>query len=375
MFGRPIDLFTLFGFRVRLDASWFILAVLVTWTLAAGLFPNVYEGLSTTTYWVMGVLGALGLFVSIVVHEFFHALVARRNAIPMRGITLFIFGGVAEMDAEPPSARAELLMAGAGPLASVLIGVGALALGALLGDVLPVPVAGVIGYLGSINLLLAAFNLIPAFPLDGGRILRAGLWHWKRDLRRATRIASRIGSGFGLALILLGVLRVIGAGDFIGGMWWFLIGMFLRGAANASYQQVLLRQALEGEPVRRFMKPDPVAVPATLPVGEFVEDYVYRHHHKLFPVVENGQLTGCVTTQQVKAVPREEWQTRHVRDIATSCVPDNTVTPDMDALEALARMRRTGASRLLVAEGERLIGILTLKDLLEFFALKVDLER
>ena len=373
MFGKRFDLFRVFGITIRLDASWFLVAVLITWSLARGVFPRTQPGLSGATYWAMGAAGALGLFLSVLVHEFAHALVARRKGIPIRGITLFLFGGVAEMEAEPPSAKAEFLMAGAGPL--MTLGVALLCAGLVYagGTAWPRPAAGVLGYLTTINLVLAVFNLVPAFPLDGGRMLRAGLWHWKGDLRRATRIAAGIGSGFGLLLIGLGVIAIV-TGNFIGGMWWVLIGMFVRSAAAASYQQVLLRQALEGEPVHRFMRTDPVTVPPSLSLETLVEDYIYRHHHELYPVTDDGRLAGCITTREVKAVPRSEWRQRTVASAAVACTPDTTVRPDTDAVEALAKMRRSGSSRLLVVEGERLVGLLTLKDLLGFFALKLDLE-
>lgn len=374
MLGKPIDLFRLFGIMIRLDVSWFVVAALISWSLASGFFPTAVPGLAPTVYWAMGIIGALGLFISVLVHEFAHALVAQRKGIAMRGITLFLFGGVAEMDSEPPSARAEFLVAIAGPIATVLIAglfFGAAAAG---GTSWPRPVAAVLGYLTTINILLAVFNMVPAFPLDGGRVLRAALWHWKRDLRRATRITSGIGSAFGLILIGLGVFALI-TGSFLAGMWWALIGLFLRAAAAASYQQVLLRDALGGEPVRRFMRSELVTVPPSITLDAFVEDYLYRHHHKLYPVTDDGRLVGCITTREVKAVPRAEWGTRTVGSAAVACTPALTVAPDTDAVEALARMRRSGASRMLVTEGEQVVGILTLKDLLALLALKVDLER
>ncbi len=373
MFGRRIHLFTLFGFRVGLDPSWFILGLLVSWTLAVNLFPVQSPGLAPAMYWAMGVAGAIGLFLSIVVHEFFHALQARRDGLEMRGITLFIFGGVAEMDQEPRSAGAEFRMAIAGPIASVLIGGICLGIIALVGGVLPVPLFGVLQWLGFINIVLAVFNMIPAFPLDGGRVLRSALWKWKGSIRWATRISSRFGSAFGLILILLGVLSVFG-GNIIGGMWLFLIGLFVRFAASSSYQQLLLRRALEGEKVERFMKTDVVTVPRHTTLQQLVDDYVYRHHHKLYPVVEDGRLLACVSTRQVKETPREQWSFRRVGDVASSCTANNTVAPGTDAMEVLSHMRRTGASRLLVAEDDRLLGMITLKDLMDFLALKLELE-
>ncbi len=374
MFGRRIDLFRIFGFQVRADLSWFVVVALISWSFAVGVFPSTYADLPVATYWLMGVGAALGLFASVVLHELAHALVARRFKLGIRGITLFIFGGVAEMDSEPPSPEAEFLVAVAGPAASVVVAGGCLALGAagtLAG--FPQPMIGVLVYLGWLNLVLVGFNLVPAFPLDGGRVLRSALWKLRNDLRWATRVTTSIGSGFGLVLIFFGVWRVISA-DFVGGLWMLLIGLFLRNAAQIAYRQLMVRRTLEGEPVRRFMQTDPVVVHRALPVAELVEGYVYRHHHKLFPVVDDGRLVGCVTTRAVKELPREEWDRQSVSAIMERCGPDNTVGPDTDAVEALSHMSRTGLSRLMVVEGERLLGIVTLKDLLKFLALKVELE-
>jgi Zn-dependent protease/CBS domain-containing protein len=375
VFGKGIQLFRIFGVSIRADMSWMALVVLMSWTLATGAFPRLQPGLSPALYWWMGILGTCGLFVSVIIHEMSHALVARRFGIAIRGITLFLFGGVAEMTSEPPSPRTELLVAAAGPVASfglALLGLAATTLGGLIG--LPAPVQAVLAYLAVINAVLAVFNLIPAFPLDGGRILRAALWHWKGSLRQATRITSRLGTGFGILLLAVGVYQVI-EGDFIGGMWWFLIGLFLRNASQMSYQQLLLRQALEGEPVSRFMRRDPVTVPRSVSVHQLVDDYVYRYHFKMFPVLDDaGKLLGCVTTQQVKELPRDEWDSQTVGAVAERCGPGNTVTVDTDALRALSLMSRSHISRLMVVDGERLVGILALKDLLQFFAFKMELE-
>ena len=211
MFGKRIRLFKLLGFEVRLDLSWIIIAVLVTWSLAKGLFPFLYPDLAPEVYWGMGAAGALGLFASIVFHEFCHSLVARKFGMAMKGITLFIFGGVAEMGEEPPTARAEFLMAVAGPLSSFFLsGVFYFIFQAGLNGDWPEPLNGVLRYLSGINALLAAFNLLPAFPLDGGRILRSILWGTKQDLQWATRISAGIGSGFGIVLIISGYLSGFG---------------------------------------------------------------------------------------------------------------------------------------------------------------------
>jgi Zn-dependent protease/predicted transcriptional regulator len=374
MFGKNIKLFKLFGFEVRIDASWLVIAVLITWSLASSVFPQEYRGLSQAAYWWMGACGALGLFGSIVVHELFHSLVARRYNLRMKGITLFIFGGVAEMEKEPESAKAEFMMAIAGPIASILIGSIFYVLYLNIRGGGPVQVVGIVSYLSWINWVLAAFNLIPAFPLDGGRVLRAALWQWKGNLPRATRIASSIGSGFGIALILLAVYQLI-SGNVVGAVWWFLIGMFLRGASQASYQQLMVRLALEGEPIRRFMRTNPVTVPPYISLEALVEEYIYRYHYKMFPVVnESQEVLGCVTTRHVKEIPREEWRRSSVQSVMEPCTPENTVGPDAGALDVLARMNKSGLSRLMVVENNRLVAVISLKDLMNFLSAKLDLE-
>lgn len=375
MFGRKFTLFRLFGFEVGIDPTWIILAILVAWSLSTGYFPFYYRNLSTEAYWIMGIIGAVGLFLSIIFHEFSHSLVARRSGMPMKGITLFIFGGVAEMNEEPPGAKEEFWMALAGPVSSFVAAGVFYALEGLGNAVAwPIYITAVVGYLALINFILAVFNLIPAYPLDGGRILRSVLWGWKKNIRWATRISSQIGAGFGIALIILGVLRVL-TGYFIGGMWFFLIGLFIRGAARMSYQQLLTRRALEGEPVRRFMNENPITVPPSITLDKLVEDYIYRHHHKLYPVAEDGRLTGCITTRQIKAVDRDEWPNTTAGQIARDCSEENTVSPETDAVKALATMQKNGASRMMVVSGGQLQGIISLKDMLNFLSMKIDFEQ
>ena len=373
MFGKRVTLFKLLGFQVRIDLSWLILVVLITWSLAHGYFPFQYKNLPNAIYWWMGAAGTVGLFVSIIFHELCHSLVARRFGLPMRGITLFIFGGVAEMDEEPPSAKAEFLMAVAGPISSVLLG------GIFYAMYLftyktgwPILVFAVLNYLAILNWLLASFNLLPAYPLDGGRVLRSALWEWKRNIRWATRIASQIGAGFGITLIVFGVLNIV-SGVLIGGIWWFLIGMFLRNAAQTSYQQILVRKSLEGEKVRDFMKPEPVTAPSSISIEKLVEDYIYKYHYKMFPVVENDKLIGCITTRQVKDLPREQWASSTIMELVSPCSEENTIGPEEDAMKSLSIMNRSGNSRLMVIDKGKLVGIITLKDIMGFLSIKVDL--
>ncbi len=374
MFGKRVRLFSLLGFDVYIDASWAFIAILITWSLAVGLFPQEVAGLSPGTYWAMGALGAVGLFFSIIFHEFSHSLVARRFGLEMKGITLFLFGGIAEMHDEPETAKSEFWMAIAGPLSSLLLAAafyGLTVVGENAGW--PDTVLALVGYLSFINLVVAIFNMVPAFPLDGGRVLRSILWGWKKNLRWATRVASRMGSGFGYLLMGLGLLSVM-AGNVIGGIWWFLIGMFINGASRSSRDQQMLKSALSGEPVRRFMQTEPVTVPPGVRLRELVDDYIYRYHYKTFPVVENGRLVSCISTRRIKEIPQAEWDMRSVGEVADRCDANNTVRPDADAMDALSLMNRTGSGRLLVVEDDRLVGILALKDLLDFLSLKIDLE-
>ncbi|MBI4772960.1 MAG: site-2 protease family protein [Deltaproteobacteria bacterium] len=374
MFGRRIRIFRLLDFDVKIDLSWIILAILITWSLSSGYFPFYYRNLAESTYWLMGAIGAIGLFVSIIIHELAHSVVARAQGLPMKGITLFIFGGVAEMGSEPNSAKAEFLMAVVGPLTSLVLAGFFYALYVFGQGRLPSPVGGVLGYLSLINILLAAFNLLPAFPLDGGRILRSALWVWKKNLRWATGVSSKIGAGFGIAFIILGVLNIL-RGNFIGGMWWFLIGMLLQGAAKGSYQEMLTRRALEGESIGRFMNKNPVSVRPDLTIESLVEDFFYKYHYKMFPVVTASEnLIGCVSIKQVKEIPRADWKERQVEYIAERCSEKNSISPHADAVQAFSVMRRNGASRLMVVDEGKLVGIISLKDMLSFLALKVDLE-
>jgi Zn-dependent protease len=322
----------------------------------------------------MGVVGALGLFLSIVLHEFGHSVVARAFGIPMNGITLFVFGGVAEMGDEPPSPKSELLMAIAGPLTSVFLGGVAYGL-RCLSDVWawPIEATVILGYLTWINLALAGFNLIPAFPLDGGRVLRSILWAARGDLVSATRIASTLGTGFAFLLMFLGIASFV-FGNFITGVWWVILGMFLKSVSRASYQRVRVRQVLQGETVQHFMNRNPVTVPPSISLKDLVDNYVYRYYFKTFPVVDHDRLMGCIDLDRLREIPRGEWEQRTAETVASPCSTQNTIAPDAAATKALSAMSQNRLGRLLVVDRDRLVGIITLKDLLGFLSRKLELE-
>lgn len=377
MFGQNrITLFTLFGFPVRFHPSWFIILFLVTWTLAVGYFPIRYgPAISTEVYWMMGLIGALGLFVSVIIHEFFHSFMARRFGLPIHGITLFLFGGVSEMVKEASSPKAEFLIAIIGPVISVVLA-GVFYLIALFisqagGSVV---FLGIFSYLAWINLILAIFNMLPAFPLDGGRVLRAGLWQWKHNIEWATRIAARIGKGFGVLLIALGILSLL-VGSFIGGIWWILIGSFLHNAAKNAYEQLLMQKSLAGLSVQQFMQTQPVTVPADITLRKLVEDYFYRYPLKTYPVVaQEGRLAGCVQLDQVKTVPKVAWSDHQVAEVVQSCPVDQSITPDTEITEAIAKMEQTGQMTLMVTINDHLLGTLSLPDVMAFLSTKQKLE-
>ena len=373
MFGTRLRLFRLCGIPINIDPSWLIIFVLLGWTMTTRFAVEV-PGLEPAVAWTFGLGTALLFFTCIVLHELGHALVACSTGIPIRGITLFLFGGVAEMESEPPSAGKEFLMAIGGPVVSAILSAGfwALAvLGAQSGWESGVVV--MFRHLTFINLAVLVFNMVPAFPLDGGRVLRSALWAATGSLRKATRWASLGGQGFAWLLIAVGAIEFL-RGNPVGGMWLALIGLFLNGAARNSYQSVLIRQALEGEPVQRFMNTEPVVVPPELRLREWVEDYVYRHHHKAFPVVSDGRLQGVVSTRALSELPRSEWDRHTVGEVMYRDLDAVSITPATDALQALEKMQRTGSSRLLVVEDGRLLGLVSLKDLLRFLDLKLELE-
>lgn len=374
MFGKRFNLITFAGFRIGVDISWFFIAILLTWTLAEGYFPAYYPNLPSQTYWLMGLLGMLGLFVSIILHELGHAVIARRFGMPISQITLFIFGGVAELKDEPPSPKAEFFVAIAGPIVSIVIAICMLLLthvGLQLGW--PVVLIGVTSYLAMINLVVVIFNLFPAFPLDGGRMLRAILWGWKNNLGWATKIATSLGSGFGFGLIFLGVLTLI-TGQIFVGLWWMIIGFFLHQAASSTRTQYFVKKELHGEKVEKFMTKNPISVPPDITVKELIDNYVYQSYHHVYPVVDDDKLIGYVSLKEVKTLNPEEWPKTTVRKIMIPTSQFQTVSPNTSALEALNLIHLSIPSTLLVVSDNRLVGILNAQDLFKLISLKLELE-
>lgn len=365
---------TVAGLKVRLGFSWILLTFFLIWSLAQNYFPTSYLGLENRTYWWMALIGAGGFLGSLLFHEWAHAAVARRRQFPAAASTLFLFGGVADTDTEPPDTKTECLIAIAGPLSSFGLGAvwyAAFEVGYRVN--FPLSVLGVFGFLAFANTLVGGINLIPAFPLDGGWLLRAWLRRRTNDLRQATRLACLAGSLCGFVFMMAGFVQVI-TGHILAGVWWFVLGFFLRETAGASYYRMVTQTTLASMAIRRIMTPDPVTVSSDTSVQQLVEDYFHRSFHKIYPVMEDARLIGCVGPKQISAVPRDKWAELTARDLTIPCSKDNTIDVDSDTEAALSLMNKTGNSRLLVVDGGRLAGVVTLKDLSQFLTLKLNVK-
>jgi Zn-dependent protease/CBS domain-containing protein len=348
------------GIRIGINWSWLVVFALIVWTLAAGVFPSENPGLGNVTYVAMAVVAALTFFASLVLHELGHALQARRDGVQIEGITLWLFGGVAQFKGMFPTAGAEFRIALAGPLISLAIGSAFVAVAGL--SSLPDPVDGVVAWLGYINLTLLVFNLLPALPLDGGRLLRATLWHAKGDFSWATTVAADVGRVFGYLLISGGILLFVLQSSF-SGAWLAFIGWFLLQAAAAEARYGGTEQALRGLRVRDLMTRDPITVPADLTLGEFVDEIAWTHRFTTYPVLEDERPVGLLAFRAVAAVPRREWEKRRVRDCMLPREQVPVIAADATAFEALGVLAASEVNRGLVLEGERLEALLSITDL------------
>ena len=368
------------GIPIHVHASWFVVFFFVTWSLATGYLPETLPGLSVPRYWGMGGIAALLLFLSVLLHELGHSYVALRYQIPIKQITLFIFGGMAHLGKEPPSPRAELLIAMAGPLVSLILGAGCLG-GAMAVELLfarsrfqGLVVLG--SLLGMVNVQLGLFNLIPGFPLDGGRVLRAGLWAWNKDFNRATSQAALVGIGFGVALGLIGAVLMVGAwsgalGHSIAtnGGWLIVIGAFVFAAALSSRRQATLRIPFASVTVRQVMVHRVVTLPPDMSVQDAVDQYFVAQGFAGFPVCEEGQVLGVVTVRDVQALPTALWPWRRVREIMRPASPAFCIPPDWSVMQAMEHMVQGGWDCLVVMENEEIVGLVTRSAIAHFLQL------
>lgn len=353
--GQSWQIGRVFGIPLKVHISWFLVFLLVSWSLAQYYFPAVLTG-SSWQYWGLGIVAALLLFGSVLVHELGHCAVASAYRVPIAQITLFIFGGMAQIRREAPSPKAEFLIAIAGPIVSVLIALGFWGVALLPGATSSI--IAVSEHLRNINLILAAFNLVPGYPLDGGRVLRAGLWAWSKNFHKATRYASRAGQGVGALLVLFGLWDMT-IGMAVGGMWFVLIGVFLYTSAHNSHRQVAFKESLDGLRVADVMTPDVIALEPGCSVNQAVNHYFLRHGYGGFPVIEQGRLLGTLSLKELRSLPRETWENTTVGEAMVPHSAQSAIAPDQPIAAAMDRMMQDDQSRLIVTEGNKVVGIIT----------------
>lgn len=353
------------GIDIEINYSWLLIFALFSFTLASHYFPLEAEDFTPTVYWSMGVITTIMVFVSVLIHELAHSLMAISKGIPIRKITLFIFGGVAQMEEEPQQPGTELKIALVGPATSLALGVIALGVYQLLPPNLPL--SHVVGFLARINFVVGVINLIPAFPLDGGRVLRAGIWYFLKNMLRATRYAVIVGSIFAFFAIALGFFMIFQYA-LIWGIWYIFLGWLLFQAGQASYNQLVFHQALKGVPVKQIMSAEVQTVPLSLGLDKLV-DHFYRYRFGAFPVTLHGDLKGLVTFHQLRNIPQEKWGTTTTAEIMTPLEKLITVSPDQDAVEVMMKMAAENEGRVIVIENNELVGILSRTDMMKLISM------
>jgi len=363
-----IPLFKIGGIQIRLDYSWFIIFALILWSLSAGYFPRVFPGRSAQLYWAAGAVATFFFFFSIIAHELAHSFMAIRSGIKISEIRLFIFGGVARISEDARSPQEELKIALVGPLSSFALALVFWLTGTLVFTDQTIGTA-IFRYLTFINLALGIFNLVPGFPLDGGRVLRA-IWWWKTgSLTQATKVASDIGKWFAVALILLGALQIF-AGALIGGLWLIFIGMFLRGIAEGGYQDLVMRQALQGVQVQEVSVKKVVSVSPDLTLEDLANRYFLRFGYKGFPVIADGRVLGLVTLKNLRDISEKERAETVVQDVMIPVGDDIRVAPEDSLTDAFKKMNLHQLDHLVVMEGGLMAGLITKTGLFRYMEIK-----
>jgi Zn-dependent protease len=360
---RNVPLGRIFGIAIALDYSWFLIFALMTWLLATSYYPEEFHDWPPSLCWSMAAVTTIMLFASVLLHELGHSVVALRYKIPVRSITLFVFGGVAQIEAEPPSAAAEFFVAIAGPIVSLILAVSFYVLQPAVAGV--EPLAGLAKYLAYLNVSLVAFNLIPGYPLDGGRVFRAIVWALTRNMRRATLVAANAGRFFGFLFIFLGVSRLM-AGDLGGGLWIAFIGWFLDNAAAAQIQQVGLQDVLSRHTVAQAMSVQYVVVPADLPLQQLVDEHILGRGQRCFLVNRGDETVGLTTLHRIKQVPRQRWATTTAEQVMLPREQFKSIAPDTELWSALQLMDRDGVNQLPVIADGRVAGMLSREDVIAY---------
>ena len=371
MIGQSLRLTTIRSIEVGLHYSWFIIFFLITFSLTTR-FASEHPHWTTAEHYTVAIATSLLFFASILIHELAHSFVALAKGIPVRAITLFVFGGVAQIGREPDRPATEFQIAIAGPIASALLSA-AFGLISVLADGASEYLMALAGWLAQINLMLAVFNLVPGFPLDGGRIFRAALWHFTGNLSKATGIAARSGQAIGYVLILGGIWTGLIAGTWFSGLWLAFIGWFLLNAAQESVLQVSLRSTLSGLVAEDIMARDCPTVPGQLSLAELVQEHILKTGRRCFLVSQNGRLEGLVTLHQVKAIPKARWEDSFVAQAMTPLDQLHAVAPKTPILEVLAVLERGDVNQVPVTQDGRLLGMITRDHLLRVLYANLEL--
>ncbi len=389
MLGNGFSVGKLFGIEIRIDWSWVLILLLVTWDLAIEL-PSLNSTWSTGFTWLLAFIGALLFFGSVLVHELAHSLVSKAKGLNVSNITLFLFGGVSNIQQEPPSALVEFEITIVGPLTSIALGVIFYLIARVSYSQITHPMTGLAGvspltaisvWLGYINIILGIFNLIPAFPMDGGRVLRSIIWAATHNLRVATRWASRTGQGIGWLFIVGGLFLIFGGSipffgtGFVGGVWLAFIGWFLHSAAQASYQQLVVHDILQGVPVRALMRVDMPRVQADTSIATLVHNWMMQTDEHAFVVMRNGEFVGMVALDDVRKVPRREWEQMDVEEIMTPRDQLLVTTSDEDADKAFEKLATRQVNQLPVVDNGELVGLFRARDVMHWLQLQKESTR
>ena len=371
MFRSSIRLFKILGIEVRLDYSWFIIFALFSYYLGFYYLPAVVPGVNIGLLIIVTILTVILLFFSVLFHEMSHSLIARRFGIPVNRISLFIFGGMAQIEKEADSPGAEFLMAIAGPISSFFL---AIIFGIIWAFTRDIAIIGEPArYLTIINIVLGVFNLLPGYPLDGGRVLRSVIWKATNNIQKATFVAAIIGRVIGFAIIGLGIYFLF-TGNFLNGVWLAFIGWFLQSSAWMGYRQLVLETSIKGIKVADVMNQDLITVPDEITVQELVDEFFFKHRYGRFPVVNsNGCFIGVISLHDIKAFPKEKWVDIQVGDIVKSYTADEVVGADMEVSEAIKKMTVKRSGHLVIISGQKVVGIITKSDVLQFVKLQKEL--
>ena len=370
--GSSIKLGRVFGIDIGIHWSWIFIFLVVTWSFATGVFDEFYPQWSTPQRWIGGGAIALVFFLSVLAHELSHAIIANRNGLPVRSITLFVFGGVANLTREPDSAGVEFRIAIVGPLTSLALGAFFAALWLIFRN-LSEGFAGICANLALINTSLAVFNMLPGFPLDGGRVFRSAIWARNHDRLRATRIAAKTGEWIAYGVMGIGIAYTF-FGGYFSGIWFLLIGFFLRNASTASYDQLVIETTLNGIYVRDVMQRDVDTIAPDVTIDELVHDYVLKRNKRCFAVVAAGEFAGLITLADIRLLPREDWPSMSVYRAMTPVTKLHTVTSSETMTQVLQLMSQHDVNQLPVVDRRELVGLLTRSDVMRFIEVRRDLD-